>query len=185
MLILVPATLAKTEATQSTEDLKKSWKINFSQPVDPTYATVQYVYILDGQEKIDVRHQVINGGNTIEITPVHAYESGKTYKLEVAGSVKSVAGKTLSEKTTMLFDVVDQSSAIQSIYSTSNNGLNYFRVTARPDVFTMKINGTALHMTGWNEFSYTFLNLKPGSKITIQAYNSSNRILETKTYQMD
>lgn len=185
VLAFVPATFAKSFPSESIENLTKSWKIKFNQPVAPSSVTANEIYILDGNKKIATSLKLIDGGKTIEVMPLVAYEPGKTYKLEVAGTIKSTTGKTLAEKVSKSFNVLDKSAAIQAIQHESGDIVHNFIIKAREDVHSVKINGVDLHLTGWNEFSYGFTNLKPGSTVTIRAYSSTNKILETKTYVVD
>lgn len=181
----IPAASAKTFSSESIENVYKPWKIHFSQEVSPSYVDKEYIYILDGNKKIDASLKLLNNGRTIEITPLSAYEQGKVYKLEVAGTIRSTKGIVLAEKASKTFEIVNKSAAIQSIKLTSNQGIYEFKVKAREDVYAVKINGLDMKLTGWNEFSQGFANLKPGTNVTIKAYNSMNRVIETKIYPLN
>ncbi|WP_231860399.1 Ig-like domain-containing protein [Bacillus sp. OxB-1] len=176
-----PASLAKTFSSQSISDVKKSWTIKFSQPVDSASLNSNYVYITKGSQKISTGLKLLDGGYTVEVTPLVPYEPGQSYRLVVSESLKSVKGQALKESVSKPFDVLDPAAAIQSIQYTTGEGIHSFKVKARNDVYAVKINGVDLHLTGWNEFSHTFLNLKPGTTVTIRAYSSTNKVLETKT----
>ncbi|WP_228551002.1 Ig-like domain-containing protein [Sporosarcina cascadiensis] len=177
-----PETSAKSFPSQMVENLNKSWKIKFSQPVHSESLDASQIYILDGTRKIPTTLQRLDGGYTVEVKPLQPYQPGKTYHLEVLPTIKSESGKFLSSKTSMPFEIADPSAAIQSIKHVAGEGLYNFKIKARSDVYNVKINDVDLHLTGWNEFSHTFLNLKAGSTVSIRAYSSTNQILETKSY---
>lgn len=185
MFAFVPASFAKTFPSQSVEDLTKPWEINFSQPVDPAYATSEYVYILDGTKKHNTSVKLLNGGKTIEITPSAAYVVGKSYTLEVADTIKSITGKAITDKASKRFDVIDKASAIQSIQYTYAQKFSNFIVTTRSDVHNVKISGQDMEPIGFNEYSRAFYDLKEGSTVTIRAYSSTNKVLETKSFLID
>ncbi|WP_301107716.1 Ig-like domain-containing protein [Sporosarcina sp.] len=189
LIALVPTAFAQTFPSEPIENLTKSWKVKFSQPVDPNSVTANNIYILDGSKKISTSLKLLNGGSVVEITPLTPYEPGKSYKLEVAGTMKSATGGIIHSKTTKLFDVLDNKAAIQSIWHTSETVLNQditnFRIVTRSDVHTVKVNGVELPLTGWNEFSRGFNNVKPGASVTIKAYDSNKKTLETKMYKVE
>ncbi|PIC68052.1 hypothetical protein CSV71_02670 [Sporosarcina sp. P21c] len=184
-LVIVPAASAKSFPSKSVHDAMKSWSIKFSQQVEPGSVTEANIYIMDGSKKHAASVQLLSDGRTIKITPRTSYVSGKIYQLEVSDEIRSTKGETLSKKTTMPFEVTDPLAAIETIHYTSGEGLHHFKITAKPEVHAVKINGIPLRLTGWNEFTHTFNNLKAGSTVTIKAYSETNKTLETKTYKLD
>lgn len=181
----IPAALAKPFASETITDVNKSWKIHFSQSVNQTYLSDSYIYILDGSKKIKTSYKPLNNGRTVEVIPAAPYETGKVYKLEVADTIRSTSNKLLTEKATKTFEVINTASVFQSVDVTSSSGLHHFKIKATKDVASIRIQGLEMHLTGWNEFTFSFNNLKSGTNATIRAYDSNGKTLETKTYPVD
>ena len=184
-LAIVPTASAKSFSTKVTNDVMKPWSISFSQPVEQGSVSKSTIYINDGITTHAASVQVLADGKTVKITPNTPYVVGKVYTLEVSDQIRSKTGNSLNSKTTMPFEVTDSTATIQSIQYSSGEGLDHFKITAKSEVHSVKINGIALRLTGWNEFTHTFNNLKAGSTVTIKAYSETNKVLETKMYTID
>ncbi|PID05849.1 MULTISPECIES: Ig-like domain-containing protein [unclassified Sporosarcina] len=184
-LVIAPAASAKSFPSKSVHDAMKTWNIKFSLQVEPSTVTEANIYIMDGSKKHAASVELLRDGRTIKVTPRTSYVPGKVYRLEVSDKMRSIKGVVLSAKTTMPFEVTDPSAAIETLHYTSGKGLHHFKITVKPEVHSVKINGISLRMTGWNEFTHTITNLKAGSSVTIKAYNEKNRTIETKTYKLD
>lgn len=182
---IVPVASAKSFPSKSIDDVMKSWSIKFSQQVDKSSVTEATVYIMQDSKKHAASVELLSDGVTVKITPRIPYVAEKVYQLEISDKIRSIKGDYLSSKTTKSFEVTDSSTAIQKIQYHSGAGVHEFKITTKPEVHSVKINGVALGLTGWNEFTYASNNLKAGSTVTIRAYSEANRILDTRTYKVD
>ena len=130
----IPSALAKPFPTETITDVNKSWEVHFSQPVNPVYVSDSYIYILDGSKKIKTSYKTLNNGRTVEVIPAAAYETGKTYTLEVSNAIRSTSSKLLKEKAVKTFEVVDAASVFQAIHMTSGSGYHHFKIKATKDL---------------------------------------------------
>jgi len=180
-----PVTFAKSFPYKVIEDASKTWKITFTQVLQADSVTNASVYILDGNTKIPVRLTLTGSNKSINVTPVTPYEKGKDYELKVESTLKSATGKSLNQPTSMKFQLVDKSSAIQSVSQSSAAGFTNFTVFTRSDVYKVNINTTEMQMAGINKYSQGFYGLKSGTIVTIKAYSETGKVLETKSYTID
>lgn len=182
---LSSASFAKSWPSKSIENPLKPWKITFSQPVDQNAVTDSNIYILDGKTKIPVNLNLNEGNRTITIAPKAPYEAGREYQLKVDSALKSESGRSLNEPASLKFHLIDKSKAIQSITESSAYGFTNLTVLTRSDVHKVKANTTEMQLSGFNKFSQGFYGLSAGSKVTIRAYDSNGRVLETIPYILD
>ncbi|SOB90798.1 Ig-like domain-containing protein [Ureibacillus xyleni] len=184
MFLLLPfeSSLAKTWNFQTTEDVYKAWKVNFSGKLDSATINSSNIYVLDGQTKHPTTPTVTNGGSSIEVKPNSSYQVGKLYQLVVTTNVKNANGTPLKETVTMPFKVVDSGATIKSVYSVTSLNVTSLTVVTNDDVFYVKVDGEEIKYQGTNTFLYGLVGKKIGDKVTIIAYDKDNKVLQRLTY---
>lgn len=181
---LAPAASAKSIPTKQTDDVNKTWKVKFTQQIDAKSLHANSVFVMNGTKKIETTLRVLDNGYAVEVIPKSPYLPGIPYRLEVTQLVKGTNGLALKSKTTMPFEIVLSKEPIQSIRHSAGEGLDNFVIIGRSDVHKITINSIEMRLTGWNEFSHTFLDLKPGTDVVIRAYSNTNKLLETKNFSI-
>ncbi|MCP1143697.1 Ig-like domain-containing protein [Lysinibacillus endophyticus] len=184
LFLLLPfeTSLAKTWNFQTTEDVYKHWKVNFSGKLDASTVSSNNVYVLDGQTKHPTTPTVTNGGSSIEVKPNSPYQMGKLYQLVISTNVKNANGITLKESVTMPFKVVDSKAIIQSVHEITSQSITVLTIATNSDVFELKIGTESLKYLGNNKFQHVLIGEKVGSKVTINAYDENNKRIDQLTY---
>lgn len=186
LFLILPfeTSLAKEWNIQTTEDVEKTWKVNFSMELDSTTVKSSNVYVTDGKTVHPTKLQIINGGKTIEVQPSEAYEMNTEYELIVTKDVKNLSGQPLQESVEMPFKVVDSSVVIQSVNSVTGSGITVLTVVTNSDVFDVKISSESLKYKGNNTYEHVLFGKEPGDSITIYAYDENDKVIEKQTYKI-
>lgn len=167
-------------------DTKKSWTVTMSKALDSASAIKDNIFITDEENNsIGIEISLLGDGKSIKITPTSDYEIGKTYRLYISNKLKSKDGKAVKKAKLFTFKVVSQAgkSYITGIESTKNSLFIKLSVKCSSEVFKV--------IVGTDEMSYSvedetyirnIVDLKTGDKVTIKAYDSRDKLLETKEY---
>ncbi len=191
MLFLVgPAWAADTTGfdlwqRQTIDDANKVWEIRFNMPLDQASITNDHIYILTGASRVDTKLTNSTDGYMTYVTPLKAYEIGKEYTLFITNKVTSKNGHRLSTPIAVPFILIDKNAKIQHVTSHYSSFLTMVTVFTSPDVHRVKI-GTSdeMHFQGNNTYTLGLPDLKQGTRLTIRAYDESNRLLETKKHTL-
>lgn len=175
--------LAKEWDFQTIKDVNKVWKVRFNIPLNPASLTADSVYITDGKSKHATTLRSIGNGYEVEVAPSVPYEMGKQYRLMITAAVKSKGGIALKTPIDVPFQVVDSKAKVQSVHSITGDILTNFTVMTNREVHRVTINGINMHYKGNNTYTYTLIDTKPGTVVTVIGYDENNKKLETKQYK--
>ncbi|MFJ8064798.1 Ig-like domain-containing protein [Psychrobacillus sp. NPDC096426] len=177
-------TLAKDWEYKTSENVNKVWKVRFNMQLNTSSLNSSNVYVTDGQNVHPTTVTTSNNGYVVEVKPTKSYSVGKQYTLFIKNSIQSTQGKTLKTGLEVPFQIVDPSLNIQYVQSNTNSIFTTVTVNTNSDVHRVTISGDDMIYKGSNKFTYTLVDAKPGSLITIYAYDENNKSLETKKYTL-
>ena len=103
----------------------------------------------------------------------------------IAKDVRSNDGKALTESVEFPFQIVNSDSHIQAVSSTSNGMFTTITVKASSDVNRVTLGGDEMKYRGKNIHELTLYKAKPGSTVSIIAYDDNNKRLETKKFKLE
>ena len=172
---------------QATTDTKKVWTVNFTLPVDPSTVNNSRFYITDDNNQA-VKTTLVQSsdGTSVKVNPTKAYTVGAKYWLFIAGGLTANSGKnTLTQPIAVPFIVAAENSKIIQVSGAYSSLLTSFTVVTSPDVYKVKVNQKELLYQGNNTFSLGMTGLKTGSIVTVYAYNSSGKLLESQKYTIN
>ncbi|MEK4406331.1 Ig-like domain-containing protein [Sporosarcina sp. FSL K6-6792] len=177
--------IAKEWDFEPIDDVNKAWEIKFNIPLDGSSLTTDSVYILDGKGKHPVTLQLTGNGNTVQVSPKVPYEVGKQYMLMITGAVRANEGKALKTSVEVPFRVVNPTEKIIAVQSLTSGYLTTLTVTGSPDVHKVKVGTEEMRYKGNNRYQATLFDAKPGSTVTIYAYDESGKSLGTKQHKYE
>lgn len=169
---------------QTTTDTRKAWTVTFSAPMDPAVLKKSNFYITDNNNTLlSTTLTQSADGSSVLVKPVSAYIPGNKYWLFITGDITFEDGAHhLSKPIAMPFIVMKPDSKISSVTDNYSSLLTTFTVTTSSDVFSVKIDQQAMLYQGNNMFSLGVAGLKLGGKVTIAAYDSNGKLLQSQTY---
>ena len=176
---------------QTSTDSRKIWTIKFNAPLDYSSINNLNVYVTDDNHnvvKTSLKQSVDR--TAIQISPVNAYTLGKKYWIYITQGITSDNGKNyLVQPIVVPFTISNGPSGtpapdekIMLISHTYSSVLTNFTVTTSPDVFAVKINQISALYEGNNTFVLGLPNIAPGAKVTVTAYDSNGKLLQSKIY---
>lgn len=173
-----------TWALQTTTNTRKAWTVKFSAPMDPTELNNSNFYMTDDNNKpVSTTLTQSTDGASVQISPVYAYSAGNKYWLFITGGITFEGGKRhLTKPVAMPFMVTLPNSMISSVTDSYSSFLTSFTVSTSPDVFSVKINQTSMLYQGNNVYGLGMTGLKQGSRVTIYAYDSNGKLLQSQIY---
>jgi hypothetical protein len=189
----VPASAATIPAgfnswpLQTTTDTNKVWTVKFNLPVDPSTVNGSRIYVTDDNNKpFNTTVAPSTDRTSVQVMPTSAYIAGKKYWLFIAGGLTASSGKnTLTQPIAVPFIVAAGNSKIIQVSDSYSSLLTSFTVVTSPDVFTVKINSQVMIYQRENTYSLGMSGLKTGSIVTVYAYDSSGKLLESQKYTID
>lgn len=91
-------------------DVTKSWSIKFNAELMPSTVNSQNIMVLDANGTQVSTTVMIQGKDTVVVSPSDKYDSGETYTLVVTPNVKSVASGNIQNSIKMVFTTKDDGS---------------------------------------------------------------------------
>ncbi|WP_140417776.1 Ig-like domain-containing protein [Desulfosporosinus sp. FKA] len=169
---------------QTTTDAHKVWTVKLSAPMDSAGINKGNIYVTDDSNNlIGTTLSLSSDGLTVQVTPVSAYLAGNKYWLYISGDLTFNGGKQhLAQPIAMPFTVTSAGSEIYSVSDSYSSLFTNFSVATGPDVFSVKINSTSMIYQGNNSYSVGMVGLKQGSKVTVYAYDSTGKLLQSQVY---
>ena len=177
--------IAKEWDLKFSDDISKVWEVRFNKPLDESTLTANNVYVLDGKQTHATTLKLMGDGSVLQVSPSVPYEVGKPYMLMITGDVKSSDKKALKTSVELPFQIVNSEGIIQAVYSTSNGIFTTITVMASSDVNRVTVGSVEMTYRGKNRHTTTLLDAKPGSTVSISAYDESNKRLETKKITLE
>lgn len=189
LMAIIFTQLGSYEATtthKTTNDINKIWTINFSQSIDPYTVDFSTVFITDQHgATVDTSLEVV-AKNQVVISPNEWYKVGETYHLHITEAVMSKDRQPLKEKIVMPFTVAPLGEHILSIEAVLNPLVTNFVVYGHPSVshvtVTLPTGETRDLHRSLDRFSRGLAGVFPGEKLTVHAYDTSGKMLETIDY---
>jgi len=172
---------------QTTTDTHKVWTVKFSKPMDNNTVNSSNIYMTDDNNLL-VKTTLIRSadGASVQVSPVSAYSVGKKYWLFMTGDITTNSGKQqLTKPLVMPFIVTSPDSKISSISSSYSSFLTSFTVLTSPDVCSVKINQSETIYQGNNIFALGMTELKQGTNVTVYAYDSNGKLLQSQIYTVN
>lgn len=173
--------LAKEWNLKTSIDVNKLWEVKFSKPLDERTMIADNIYVLDGKKKHATTLELAGDGSILQVSPDTPYEVGKSYMLMITRDVKSTDGKALTESVEFPFQITGH---IQDIYSTSNSIVTTITVKASRDVNRVTVGSEEMRYEGKNIHKLPLIGAKPGSTVTITAYDVDNKRLDRISYKL-
>lgn len=174
--------MAKEWDFQSIDQVDKAWSVKFNMKLDANSVNQTSIVITDGKTVHPSVARLVGNGYEVQVVPSAPYEVGKAYWLKITSSVKSSDGKALKTPIEVPFQLIDPNADIQAVHSMTSGIFTVVTVTANPRVHRVTLNGTDMHFIGNNQYTYTLLDTKPGSSVTIYGYDENNKRVETKRH---
>lgn len=173
-----------TWTQQTTTDTRKAWTVNFSEPIDRSSLNNTNIYITDDNNThLSAALTLSTDGASVQISPSAAYISGNKYWLFITGNITSENGnKQLTQPIALPFLVTASNSTISSVSDSYSSFVTGFTVTTSPDVYSVKINQTSMLYQGNNTYTLGVTGLNPGGKVTVYAYDSNGRLVQSQIY---
>lgn len=169
---------------QTTTDTHKVWTVKLSAPMDSAGVNKANIYVTDDNDKlVSTTLSLSSDGLTVQVKPVSAYLAGNKYWLYINGDITFNGGKQhLAQSIVMPFMITTAGTEIYSVSDSYSSLFSNFSVVTGPDVFSVKINSTNMIYQGNNSYSVGMVGLKQGSKVTVYAYDSSGKLLQSQVY---
>jgi len=165
---------------QTTTDTHKVWTAKFSASVELNTVNSSNIYVTDDSDKL-VKTTLTRSsdGVSVQVSPVNAYIAGKTYWLFMTKGLTVDGGtKQLTQPVAMPFIVGN----INSVTNSFSSLITSFTVVTSPEVWSVKINGNEMQYQGNNIYTRGVNGLKQGAKVTVYAYDSSGKLLQSQSY---
>ena len=165
----------------------KPWTITFNKTVSNESQNRQSIYIqTSDQQRHDVSIQLSADSEKVIVETKKPYLFGEVYTLIIPKGFKSANGTTLKTDVTKSFQVTGKS--INEINATANPLFTNIIVKGTADIFkvTFSLNESeeqSLHRTN-EHFSFGQQGLAKGDLLTIRAYNTQSKLIETQYYQV-
>ncbi|MDQ7093928.1 hypothetical protein REC12_10035 [Desulfosporosinus sp. PR] len=167
---------------QTTTDTHKVWTVKFNMPADSNSLNNTNLYITDDNNKV-VNTTLTTSGTSVQIKPSAAFIAGNRYWIFITGNITFVNGKLhLTQPLAIPFIVTVPNSEITSVSDSYSSLITSLTVTTSPEVYSVKINQTYMLYQGNNTYTLGMTALKQGSKVTISAYDSNGKSLQSQTY---
>lgn len=181
LLTFSQSAIAKEWNFKSSDDVNKKWEVRFSKPLDES-TMAGNVFVLDGKKEHPTKLRLVGDDDVVQVSPKTPYEVGKQYMLMITKDVKSSDGKGLKTSVELPFQIVNPVEHIQVVYNPSNSAFTTITVITSPDVHRVTLGREDMTYRGENRYTATLLDAKPGSAVTIIAYDDSNKRLATKRF---
>lgn len=171
---------------QTVTDTHKVWTVKFNAPMDLNTMTSSNIYVTD-DNNLAVKTTLTRSddGTSVLVSPVNAYTVGKKYWLFVTGGITTNGGKQFLSKPGVIPFMVLPDSKIRSISHSYSSLLTSFIVVASPEVFRVKINLNDMLYQGNNTFALGMTGLKLGDNVTVNAYDSNGKLLQSQIYTIN
>ncbi|MCI2253887.1 hypothetical protein L2D08_05860 [Domibacillus sp. PGB-M46] len=188
LLILSEPASAKMLDLKIINDPHKTWTVHFNSEIsfEPAYKNYIYIEGPSGTQHPVALEKSIDS-KSVMLVPESPFFINTPYRVIVTNNVMSKSGKTLSEKTSMLFKL--QGVHISSVEAVLNPIVTNIVATGTGSVHSMtaSINGsdeTTLHAGMSKQFSRGFQGLMDKDVLRIRAYNLHGDLLEEQHYQI-
>ena len=171
---------------QTITDTHKVWTVKFNAPMDLNTMTSSNIYVTD-DSNLAVKTTLTRSadGASVLVSPVSAYTVGKKYWLYVTGNITTDGGKQYLSKPSAVPFMVLPDSKIRSVSHSYSSLLTSFVVVASPEVFRVKINLNDMLYQGNNTFALGMTGLKLGDNVTVSAYDSNGKLLQSQIYKVN
>jgi hypothetical protein len=169
---------------KTTDDFGKTWTIKFNMPLDPATINSQNIYVTDdNNQPVATVLSPSPDSAAVAVTPASPYTPGKEYRLFITSGLTSAkGGLPLHPPVVVPFTVADSKAKIIAISSTYSSFLTSITVITSPDVYSVKVGLDEMHYQGGNTYTLGIPGLKIGDVVTIRAYDSNDRLLESKKH---
>ena len=176
----------KTWPQETTTDTHKVWTVKFSTPMDLNTVNSDNIYVTDDSNLL-VKTTLTRSedGASVMVSPNNAYTVGKKYWLFITGGITTNGGKQYLSKPGAVPFMVVSDSKISSVSHSYSGLLTSFAVVTSPEVFRVKINQTDMLYQGNNNFALGMTGLKLGDNVTVSAYDSNGKLLQSQIYKVD
>ncbi len=176
---------------RTTDDILKSWIIEFNKPAASVTVNNDNIFITDVNNRpLAATLSVSTDGASVTIEPVNPYTMGGDYWLFVTSGVcargaDNQIGAPLSKPLALPFTVSSQSGYIQSVSSIYHTLLTAITVTTSKAVHSVTVNGADTQYLGDNRFKLGLPGLAPGAMVVVKAYDGSGKLLVTQDYTVN
>lgn len=177
--------IAKEWDLKFIDDVNKMWEVRFNKPLDKSTVTANNIYVTDGKTQHKTTLKLAGDGSTLQVSPNVPYEVGKPYMLKITKDVKSNDGKVLTESVEFPFQIAKSDGHIQAVYSTSNGMFTTITVKASRDINRVTLGGEEMKYQGKNIHKLTLLDAKPGSTVSIIAYDVDKKVLDKTSFKLE
>ena len=169
--------------TITTDNPQKTWTISFNMPMDANTVTNSNIYILDDNgQRLTSTVSLDDSGMAASVAPSSAYAPGEEYRLYITSGVASNKGVKLANQVIVPFVLRDLNKNINMIDSQWSSFVTNLTVVTGPGVYWVKANGISMIYEANGVFSLGMTKLSKGDTVTVQAYDSSGKLLETQKY---
>ncbi|MDI3508270.1 MAG: hypothetical protein PWP55_462 [Clostridiales bacterium] len=172
----------KTWPAKTSSDAAKEWSVKFNTALDPATVNANTVYVKDENGALhSVRLSLVENQTVIKIKPTKPYSPNRIYNIYITDDVAAITGKYLKQPVIIPFTISNTSTgkAIVSVENIYSNFITAITVTTSPDIYKVIANSKEMHYEGNNTYTLGMTGLKTGDTVTIKAYNTNGKLIET------
>lgn len=211
----VPFALAEDDVYEwekgETSDPKKTWTIEFNQPLNAAKVNSTTVYVKDEKnKKVSTTVSLSSDNKAVIVTPKKNYMAGKEYKLYIEHSIVSERGGKLDQSIVFPFTILEeeQEKEVEDKNTGGNKNSTETKEPSNPlennlvkninidrtsyatvitlstdnSVAYVTANSEKMHYEGENKYRAGIVGLEKDDKLMIRAFDADGKLVFSKEY---